>query len=133
MSHHQLTELVQTDDWAKEKHVPVIECPDQLAAGDWNEVRVTVGKEVEHPNTTAHHIRWIELYFLPEDAKLVVQVARFEFDAHGESTQGADEGPVYTHSCGAAAFKTDKPGRLYALSYCNIHGLWQSSKEVALG
>ncbi|MFA5014628.1 MAG: desulfoferrodoxin family protein [Actinomycetota bacterium] len=27
-------------------------------------------------------------------------------------------------------FKTEKPGTLLASSYCNIHGLWQSSKRL---
>jgi desulfoferrodoxin (superoxide reductase-like protein) len=29
--------------------------------------------------------------------------------------------------------KTDKPGKLLALSFCNIHGLWQSSAAVKIG
>lgn len=28
--------------------------------------------------------------------------------------------------------KISKPGLLFALSYCNIHGLWQSDKEIYL-
>jgi len=28
--------------------------------------------------------------------------------------------------------KTQKPGTLMAMSYCNIHGLWQSSAELEL-
>jgi desulfoferrodoxin (superoxide reductase-like protein) len=27
---------------------------------------------------------------------------------------------------------TDKPGTLQALSFCNIHGVWESSAEVTL-
>ena len=26
--------------------------------------------------------------------------------------------------------KTDKPGTLHALSYCNIHGLWEYTQEI---
>ena len=29
--------------------------------------------------------------------------------------------------------KTAKSGTLLAMSYCNIHGLWQSSKAIAVG
>jgi superoxide reductase len=29
--------------------------------------------------------------------------------------------------------KTDKPGTLQALSFCNIHGLWESTAEVTFG
>jgi len=28
--------------------------------------------------------------------------------------------------------KTDVPGTLYATSFCNIHGLWDSMKEITI-
>jgi desulfoferrodoxin (superoxide reductase-like protein) len=52
-------ELFQSADWKAEKHVPVIECGDEVKADELFEVKVTLGKEVIHPNTTEHHIRWI--------------------------------------------------------------------------
>ena len=61
----KIGELYQTADWKSEKHVPVIECPDAVAADETFEVKVSLGKEVAHPNTTEHHIRWIQLYFRP--------------------------------------------------------------------
>ncbi|MBS3735126.1 MAG: class II SORL domain-containing protein [Phycisphaerae bacterium] len=128
----QLGELLQTADWKKEKHVPIIECADNWSPDDFAEVTVTLGKEVAHPNTTEHHIRWIELFFQPEGAK-TYQVARFDFTAHGESAKGANEGPVYTHHEGKVRVKASAPGTLYALAYCNIHGLWQSSKDITVG
>ncbi|UCB59542.1 MAG: hypothetical protein JSV67_01705, partial [Thermoplasmatales archaeon] len=30
------------------------------------------------------------------------------------------------------SFKTSKPGTILALALCNIHGLWQSSKQINL-
>ena len=127
-----LSELLQTADWKKEKHVPVIECPDTVKSGEMFQVAATLGKEVAHPNKTEHHIRWIALYFLPEGAKQVYQIARFEFTAHGESAEGPDAGPVYTHHEACTSMKTTKAGTLHAMAYCNIHGLWQSSKELKL-
>jgi superoxide reductase len=47
-------EIVQEADWKKEKHVPVIECADAVKADEMLEVRVGVGKEIAHPNTTEH-------------------------------------------------------------------------------
>jgi len=128
----QLSELFQTADFKSEKHVPVIECDDQVKADELFEVKVTLGKEVAHPNKTEHHIRWVALYFQPEGAKFPFQVARAEFTAHGESAQGPDQGPVYTHHEATTSMKTSKPGTLYAAAYCNIHGLWQSSKDLSL-
>ena len=123
-------ELFQTDDWKNEKHVPVLDCPDTVAADQMFEVRAAVGKEVSHPNTTEHHIRWIQLFFKPDGAKFAYQIGNFEFTAHGESTDGADQGPVYTNHTVTSEIKTKLPGTLIAASYCNIHGFWQSSRPV---
>jgi superoxide reductase len=129
----QLSERIQTADWKKEKHAPAIECPDHVKAGELFEVKVGLGKEIAHPNTTEHHISWISLYFHPEGAKFTYQVGHFEFSAHGESTAGPNEGPVYTHHQVTALMKTNQPGTLHALAFCNIHGLWESSKEISVG
>jgi superoxide reductase len=129
----QFGENYQTADWKQEKHVPVIECADQVKADTIFTVQVTVGKEVAHPNTTEHHISWIGLYFLPEGEKFVHEIGRFEFSAHGESAQGPNQGPVYTNHQVTASLKTNKAGTLYATSLCNIHGLWLSQKEIKIG
>jgi len=123
---------IQHADWKNEKHVPVIEAPERVAAGEVFEVKASIGKEIAHPNTTEHHIRWITLYFHPEGDKFTYEVGRFEFSAHGESVQGANEGPVYTHHAANAYLKIEKPGTLHALSYCNIHGLWESKQEIGI-
>ena len=124
--------LIQQADWKKEKHVPVIECPDKVNAGEVFEVKVSLGKEISHPNTTEHHINWISLYFHPEGEKFPFQVGHYEFSAHGESVPGPNQGPVYTHHAVTAALKISKPGTLHALALCNIHGLWESSKEIGI-
>lgn len=126
-------ELIQTADWKSEKHVPVIECADQIGADEVFDVKVSLGKEVDHPNTTEHHIRWIQLYFKPEGDKFAYQVGNYEFSAHGEAAAGANEGPVYTHHAATASMKIKKPGTLIATAFCNIHGLWENSKEIKVG
>jgi len=125
-------DLYQSADWKTEKHVPVIEAPDTVTKGEFFDVKVTLGKEVAHPNKTEHHIRWIDVYFLPEGEKFSYQIGKTEFTAHGESTQGPDTSTVYTHHQTTLSFKTDKPGTIYAASYCNIHGLWKSSKDIKI-
>lgn len=129
----KIGDLYKSDDWKTEKHVPVIECTDSIARDKVFEVKVSVGKEVSHPNTTEHHIRWIKLYFVPEGGKAAYDVATVDFSAHGESVEGANQGPVYTHHQGSAHLKLQKGGTLYATSYCNIHGLWESSKAITVG
>lgn len=125
-------DLFQSDDWKKEKHVPVIECPDRVRPAEVFQVRISLGKEIAHPNTTEHHIRWIQLYFKPEGDKYAYQVGAFEFTAHGESVEGPNKGPVYTNHTVVAELAVNKPGTLVAMSLCNIHGLWESSKEISL-
>jgi desulfoferrodoxin-like iron-binding protein len=80
-----LGERIQHADWKKEKHVPIIDCPSLVKADDFFEVKVSLGKEIAHPNTTEHHIRWICLYFHPEGQQFTYDVVRFEFNAHGEA------------------------------------------------
>jgi superoxide reductase len=125
-------ELFQTDDWKKEKHVPVIECPDAVAADELFNVTISLGKEVAHPNTTEHHIRWIQLYFKPDGDKFSYQVGNYEFCAHGESVEGPNKGPVYTNHVAGTSLKILKSGTLVATSLCNIHGLWESSKVITM-
>lgn len=129
----KLGELFQTEDWKKEKHVPVIECPDSVKSGEMFDIKVSLGKEVSHPNTTEHHIRWIQVYFHPEDEKYAYQIALCEFGAHAESVEGANEGPVTTHHRATVTAMIKKPGTIHALSLCNIHGLWENSMDVKIG
>lgn len=128
----KIADLVKTADWKMEKHVPVIDCVDEVAADEVFEVKVTIGKEIAHPNTTEHHINWISLYFQPEGEKFPYQVGHYEFTAHGASVQGPNTGAIYAHHALTTWVKINKPGTLFAVSICNIHGLWQSSKDIKL-
>jgi superoxide reductase len=128
----KIGEVVQTADWKTEKHVPVIEGPDAVKADEMFEVKVTIGKEVAHPNTTEHHIRFISVFFKPNDDKFAYQVAHCEFTAHGECVEGPNKGPVYTHHGATVSLKINKPGTLFATSACNIHGFWENSMTISL-
>ncbi len=128
----EMKDLFQSADWKKEKHVPVIECPGQVKKGEPFQIRISVGKEIPHPNTTEHHISWIDVYFLPEGEKFPCQVARFELCAHGASTQGPNTSTMFTIPEAVCVFKTEKKGTIAAGAYCNIHGLWQGSKDIVV-
>lgn len=122
-----MKDLLQKADWKAEKHVPVIELLAKPTKTENVKIAISVGKEIPHPNTTEHHIRWIEVCFLPLNEKFPYQLARCEFDSHGESVQGPNNSTVYTQPVITLSFATQKSGTLIALSYCNIHGLWESS------
>ena len=125
-----LKDLLQSADWKQEKHVPVIEAPKEVKKGEAAMITLTVGKEIAHPNTTEHHISWIEAYFLADGEKFPYQLARFESVAHGASAQGPNTSTVYTQPALTFSFKTEKPGAILAASYCNIHGLWKNALEI---
>ncbi len=128
----ELKELFQSADWKKEKHTPVMEIPEVIKKGEVIKITVSVGKEIPHPNTTEHHISWIDVHFLPEGEKFPYHLGRFEFLSHGASTQGPNTSSVYTEPIVSFHFKTERPGYLFASSYCNIHGLWSNSQELKL-
>ena len=121
-----LGEYVKQADWKTEKHAPVVSCPDSVAAGEAFTVEVSVGKEIPHPNTVEHHIAWISLYFVPEGGAAPFQVGRYDYSGHGE-------GPVLAEPTTTAVVKLEKSGTFYAISFCNLHGLWEGSKAVSVG
>jgi superoxide reductase len=125
-----LRDLLQSADWKTEKHVPVIEGPDKISKGQSLVIEVSVGKQIAHPNTTEHHIRFIEVYFLATGEKFPCQLARFEFNAHGESVQGPNTSMIFSEPKVSAVFKIERSGVIMAIAYCNIHGLWRSEKEI---
>jgi len=128
----KFAEMIQSADWKTEKHVPVIESPDSVKAGEKFTIQVKVGQEIAHPNTTEHHIRWIRVYFKPDGSKFACDVGLYEFDAHGESIEGPNKGPVYSEPSVQLALKLNVSGTLLATSYCNIHGLWEYAKPIQI-
>jgi len=100
----------------KEKHVPVIELVSCKECGE-RSVKVTVGKDVPHPNTIEHHIKWIALFGVK--AGVAVHIATF------------DLGPTYGVPTIVAHANLKDFSELIAVEYCNIHGLWESSLKVS--
>lgn len=114
-------EMIKTADWKTEKHVPVIELV-EVKEGEVT-VEVSIGKEIPHPNTFEHHIRWIELYYLPDKGAFLYPIGRANFNGHGE-------GKLFVEPRALFEFKAVKPGKLVAFSLCNIHGLWKNETKL---
>ena len=121
----KIGDKVQSADWKSEKHVPAITGPDSVKAGDWIKLNVRVGKEITHPNTVEHHIRWIQVYYTPDGGKFTFDLGRATFNSHGE-------GPIVTGSNADFHFTASASGTINAVSHCNIHGLWESSKKLSV-
>jgi len=120
-----LGNYLQTGDWKGEKHVPVIHAPEKVKAGEGFEIKVSIGDAIKHPNTLEHHIVWMKVFYLAEGSKFPVELAAFDFKAHGESD-------AFTEPVGSAYVKLNKSGKLFAISYCNIHGLWENSTDITV-
>ncbi len=113
----------KSGDWKAEKHVPVICIPEKVSSEESFVVSVSIGDEIAHPNTLEHHISWIKLFYVQEGSTIPVEVADMKFGAHGELDNLTE--PYFT-----AKIKVSKPGKLVAMSYCNIHGLWENEVDV---
>lgn len=120
-----LSNYLQTGDWKGEKHVPVIHVDGDFKAGEAKQVKISIGDAVAHPNTFEHHIAWFKLFFLAEGGKFPVELGSFDFVCHGE-------GEGFTDPVALTQVKLPSSGKLIALSYCNIHGLWENSLDVTV-
>ena len=106
----------ENEGW--EKHVPVIDAPDTVNKSEWFEVTVVVGKDIPHPNIPEHHIEDILVYFKEDGTKPIYKVADFtSLTIHSDSRV-------------TLRVRVENSGTLYALSSCNIHGLWASEKRI---
>ncbi len=107
-------EDVEGESPLAKKHVPVIKVPGKLKAGEFYDVKITVG-ETEHPNENEHFIQWIEFYIGN------VYLGRFDF------------APVMTRPEVTVPLKLGHHGldsTLRAISRCNLHGLWEGTARV---
>ena len=111
-------QLIQPAKEGREKHAPVISAPSKVESGTPFDVEITVGKEKKHPNVDVHHIKWIQLFVKEEGGKPLVHVATF------------DMGPTYAEPKVRFPVALEKTATLYALAYCNIHGVWENSVTV---
>jgi len=99
-----------------ESHTPKIEAPDTVKVGETIDVKIVIGP---HLNTVQYSIRWIELYFYKEGRAFnPILLGRVMFI------------PEYTEPEVMFRVKLRKSGVLYAIEYCNLHGLWEGRKEI---
>ena len=101
----------------KEKHVPFIEVMKAHGSDELDIIHVVVGKETPHPNTVEHHIAWIELFGVKQSGQII---------ALGR----ADFAPSFTNPNVSFHAPVEQFKAFCALSYCNIHGVWQNCLEV---
>lgn len=101
----------------EKKHVPVIEAPDSVKAGEPFDVTVTVGKLLAHPNEAEHHIEWVDLY------ADYLFLARLDVAA-------VTTAPKATLSVCLTPEMVAGDGVLRAFEKCNMHGVWEGKKAI---
>ena len=98
----------------EQKHLAVIEVPSEIKSEQFFNLKIKVG-EIDHPNENGHFIQWIELY--------VGDVYLGRFDLAPVMTK-----PEVTIPLSIA--HGNRKTVLRAVSRCNLHGMWESTKAI---
>lgn len=99
----------------EKKHLPVITAPEKVKAGECFEVIVEVGKLLAHPNESGHFIEFIDLY------------------AGDVFLTRLDLSPKTTCPTLKVCINLDKYlGPLRAFERCNLHGVWEGTREIEI-
>ena len=120
-----ISSTIKSGDWKGEKHVPVIKAPEKVKKGELIEVKLSVGEEIAHPNNYKHHIDWIKVFFQPQ-GKPAFEVGALSFSCHDEDNQ------IFSEPRGSVYFKAEVSETIHALSFCNIHGLWENEVGIVV-
>ena len=118
-----LKELIRTEEGlsgealTKSKyHLPIIEAPDEVGAGELFKVRVRVGP---HPSTSEHYIKRLDIY-LSEEGRGYNPVL----------IASVDLSHTYVEPNIELSIKLFRDSKIHVVSYCTLHGLWEVTKEV---
>ncbi len=99
----------------EKKHLSVITAPEKVKKDEEFEVKIEVGKLLAHPNEPGHFIEWLELYCGD------TFIGRASFSG-GISVPQASFKVKLSHA----------HGPIQVRAKCNLHGLWQGSKDIAV-
>jgi superoxide reductase len=105
-----------------DRHTPHVEAPASVKKGEPFLVTVKMGQDYVHPDLDNHHIQRLQLF---NGDRLL---ASTEYEP-GAFTAGMEEAKGFSRAIFQIAL--EKPGRLTAMSYCTLHGLWMS-EEVSV-
>jgi superoxide reductase len=108
---NKVKNIKEAEDLEK-KHLPIIDCPDSVVKGEPFEVTIEVGKLLKHPNDNAHYIEYIEL--LGGDLFI----------------SKTDLIPVVGNPKVTLTITLNNEVPLVARARCNLHGIWETSKDI---
>ncbi|WMW21705.1 class II SORL domain-containing protein [Methanolobus mangrovi] len=124
----------------EKKHVPVIEAPVEVTAGEPFEVKVTIG-DIAHVMEEDHYIQWVELHIngdfvgkkelKPTDGKaeaVFTVVGTEDMISAREIMNCRIHGFGVCGTCGTRSAIVI----LRAVESCNVHGLWEGSAGIEI-
>jgi superoxide reductase len=100
----------------EKKHMPVIDCPGTVKAGEPFQVKINVG-EIPHVMEEGHFIQWIDVYFKDNFFARVELTPKF---TRPEVTLTLERHSKHSSST------------LRVIERCNLHGQWETSKEITV-
>lgn len=92
-------------------HVPMIMAPDTAETGKPFEVEIQVGEKM-HEMIPTHYIDWVDLY---ADEIFLTKIILT---------------PNFTQARFRATLTLNKSSTLRAIEHCNLHGLWEGTKQI---
>ncbi len=97
----------------EKKHVPYIMAPETVKMGEYFQVTVKVGEEIEHPMEPGHFIQYVDLY------ANYYHLGRVSFtpDSKAETT---------------ITIKLEESCTLRAYTLCNLHGQWEAARDITV-
>jgi len=124
----------------EKKHIPVIEAPVEVIAGEPFEVKVTIGG-IPHVMEEDHYIQWIELH-INDDFVGKKELKSTDGKAEATFTAVATEEMISAREimncrihgfgvCGTCGTRSAIVN-LRAVEGCNVHGLWEGSKGIEI-
>src|SRR5690554_5467744 len=97
----------------EEKHVPYIQAPDKVKKGEYFQVNIKMGKEVDHPMEPGHFIQYVDLF---ADYYHLGRVS-FTPEVKAEAT---------------LTIKLEESCILRAFELCNLHGQWKAAHKITV-
>ena len=100
----------------EKKHMPVIDCPGTVKAGEPFQVKINVG-EIPHVMEEGHFVQWIDVYFKDNFFARVELTPKF---TRPEVTLTLERHSKHSSST------------LRVIERCNLHGQWEATKEITV-
>ncbi len=94
------------------KHTPKIEAPETVKAGEWFDVKVSIGAGAEHPSLVEHSVGWIAIF------KNDVEISRIYLH------------PVFSKPQVTFTIALDESATLKVMEAPNHTAAWVATKKV---